>query len=156
MSFVPTDDLKSKIPAERQYEDDVVVQWYDQVMAAASNGDKLFDVMALEDPLKTPKVWTKIAEITLNSDMHTSLFGDERLFFRHSRVKFDAKYWPRNVRKAWFAGELDVRREREGDHVWSRPTPAGWPREDNCEAEKLMEKTIEETGCPFAWFFSDD
>merc|ERR1712016_579801 len=29
LSFVPTDELKAKIPAERQYVDDVVVQWYD-------------------------------------------------------------------------------------------------------------------------------
>ena len=159
LSFVPADELKAKIPAERQYVDDVVVQWYDQVMAAASKGDKLFDVMAydsINDPLVTPKPWTKIAEITLDSDMHTSLFGDERLFFRHHRTKFDSKYWSKKVRKAWWAGDIDVIRERHGDHIWSRPTPAGWPRDDNCEAEKLIEKTIEETGCPFAWFFSDD
>lgn len=125
-------------------------------MATASTGDHLFDVMALIDPLAETKNWVKIAEITLESPMYPSLFGDERLFFRHQRTKFDAKYWPRWIRKAWFAGEIDVRRERTGDHIWNRPTPEGWPRDDNCEAKALYEKTIEETGCPFAWFFSDD
>ena len=40
--------------------------------------------------------------------------------------------------------------------TWQRKSPAGWPRDDNCEARVLLEKTLEETGCPFAWFFSDD
>ena len=110
------------------------MQWYDQVMDTAENGDHIFDVMALKDPLATPKVWTKIAEIYLASDMYTSLFGDERLFFRHQQVKFDAKYWPKALRKAWFGGQIDPIRKREGDHVWNRPSPPGWPSDDNCEA----------------------
>ena len=69
-------------------------------MDVATKGDKLFDVKALIDPLVpvAEQEWVKIGEIILDSDMYTSLFGDERLFFRHQRVETDKRYWPKAVR----------------------------------------------------------
>ena len=37
--------------------------------------------------------WVEIAQIVLESDLQTSLFADERLFFAHALLQIDRTYW---------------------------------------------------------------
>ena len=57
-------------------------EWYDQLINGISSGADLFTVRALTAPAGDPdSEWIDIATITLTSDLFTSKFGDERLFF---------------------------------------------------------------------------
>ena len=49
-------------------------------MSAAFSDDVLFNVMAKISPYEEDEP-IHIADIVLDSDLHTSLFGDENLFF---------------------------------------------------------------------------
>ena len=109
--------------------------WYEQVKAVAGVGDTIFNVMALTSPMASENPQNiHVADVVLLTKMYTSLFGDERLFFRHQRVKFDAKYWPKAWKKAHWAGELGARFSGEAREAlrWNSPVPTGWPAEDNC------------------------
>lgn len=68
-------------------------EWYDQVKSVASNGDTILNVWAKTDPYDDDS-WKHIADLVLLSDMVTSLFGDQRLFFQHKRFGYDKDYWP--------------------------------------------------------------
>ena len=56
-------------------------------MSAAFADDVLFNVMAKTSPYEDEAEWIHIGDIVLDSDLHTSLFGDERLFFLHVRTR---------------------------------------------------------------------
>ena len=66
-----------------------------------SAGEVIYDVFAF-----TPKYWTgpkedtevKIAEIVLTSDLKTSKWADERLYFKHRHVYNDYKFMPRGLK----------------------------------------------------------
>lgn len=55
-------------------------------LTAIPSGSHIFNVYARESPTATEE---KIAEIYTDSEMVTSLFGDEQLFFRHWTANFD-------------------------------------------------------------------
>ena len=56
-------------------------------------GETILEVWAKTDPYDTES-WVHIANIELLSDMVTSLFGDQRLYFGHKRFGYDKTYWP--------------------------------------------------------------
>ena len=64
--------------------------WYDQVMGAVKAGDTLFKVMAKARP---DADWVHIANVSLISDLTTSEFGDNRLFFQKYKANDDQKFW---------------------------------------------------------------
>ena len=71
--------------------------WYTQMKALNFPiGTVLFDVFAITEPQVTtiPNPFpnakaVKIGEIRLNSEIITSPFGDQRLFFQHERMNLD-------------------------------------------------------------------
>ena len=71
--------------------------WYTQMKALKLPiGRVLFDVFAITEPQVTtisnpfPNAKAvKIGEIRLNSEIITSPFGDQRLFFQHERMNLD-------------------------------------------------------------------
>ena len=71
------------------------VMWYDQLRDALKGGDLLMNVETLTAPLSLNGSWEKIGKIELISDLYTSDFGDNRLFFEHYDGKKDKKYWPK-------------------------------------------------------------
>jgi len=40
----------------------------------------------------------KIADVRLMTDLYTSVWGDENLFFRHRHVHQDRKYWSKQLK----------------------------------------------------------
>ena len=103
-------------------------RFFDQLNAGGSNpisaDATIFDVMALDAPNNTREPWStpqnenKIGEIRLRGQFTQSLWGDEKLFFSHSRLsddfdvrgvfdnrlnRFDANTfgtWPNNIDNA--------------------------------------------------------
>ena len=75
--------------------------WYEE-LKAIPRGSTLFHVFAWDEPEALGGTRTKIADIVLNSELHTSLEGDQSLFFRHESISKDRKRWSRAVRR-WFS-----------------------------------------------------
>lgn len=100
--------------------------WYDQ-LKRIENGDTLFTVKALTAPPGVPgSDWVDIARITLTTDMYTSVFGDERLFFQHARTGADRAYWPQQ----WLRPDArnDPRINQTAANTWGTFVPEGvWP-----------------------------
>ena len=69
------------------------VSWYDQLKRIPS-GSELFTVKALTAPEGIGGTWEPIATIKLSTELYTSQFGDERLFFEHMKTNLDRDYWP--------------------------------------------------------------
>lgn len=46
-------------------------------------GTKLFNIYGLDNPEEKGGKWTLLGELVTTSEMTTSKFGDEKLFFRH-------------------------------------------------------------------------
>jgi hypothetical protein len=99
----------------------------------------LFEVWVRDTPEDLKEY--HIADIKATSEIITSRFGDERLFFKHERMEPDLEKYP-----AW-APEIDT---VDTDDIWGdRPVPA-WP-EDRETAKAWLNGSIGEHGCPFAW-----
>ena len=74
-----------------------------------------------------------IAEIVLNSELVTSLWGDKNMFFRHQRHDDDFRYHPE----------------------WMTETPAFFMT----EAEELKlhpHQELRASSCPFSWLFASE
>ena len=86
----------------------------------------------------------KIGEFYLNegTDITTSKFGDERLYFQHDRFT-DWKLYNR----AWKS--LDKVRDDTEDR-WPNVVPNTWPTTEDA-AKTLYEEQVSRFGCPFAW-----
>ena len=89
LAFEAPDAIKSLIPDEKIDG----VNWYDQVKEVAESGETILNVWAKTNPLDEDS-WVHIANLDLLSDMVTSLFGDQRLYFQHQRFGYDRTYWP--------------------------------------------------------------
>ena len=59
--------------------------WYEELKAIPRNS-VLFHVFAWDKPEELGGSRAKIADIVLNSELHTSLEGDNSLFFRHQAI----------------------------------------------------------------------
>jgi len=68
------------------------VSWMDQ-MKRIKAGDAIFTAKALTKPESLGGTWVDIGTITLTSDMTTSRFADERMFFNHIRKDFDVPFY---------------------------------------------------------------
>ena len=74
--------------------------WYDQLKDAHSVGDIIYEVHALTAPTgELGGELVKIADIKLLTELHTSQWADQNLYFRHKGLYWDFKYWPRSWRK---------------------------------------------------------
>ena len=80
-----------------------------------------------EDPYE-PRELEHIANIRLLTYFKTSLFGDQRLFFRHLNIAGDRLLWP----TAWRLMREDLTQSKDDpDNVWGNEVPAGvWPDND--------------------------
>ena len=86
--------------------------WHEQLTSITDSSDKpLLDVYALTAPLQMGGERVKIGEIQLLSEITTSKFGDERLYFQHMRPSIDLELYERG----W--GRYDIKRGPE-DSAW--------------------------------------
>jgi len=93
-----------------------------------------------------------IADIKLLSPLHTSEFGDNRLFFRHQSIAKDRKFWPREWRRL---REDPFFSKKNEDNIWGRDVPEDvWP-EDEDAAKALYDAQVSEFGCPFQWLLAE-
>ena len=106
-------------------------------------GTVMFDVVALDEPNNTATPWEspnlfKIGEIKLTTSFTQSLWGDERLFFSHSRLSDD------------FMGRREFRNRFTPTYdfdTWGQ-WPTDTPPEEVSEDELFAGMA---GGCPFQW-----
>jgi hypothetical protein len=93
----------------------------------------------------------KIADIKLLTDLYTSDFGDNRLFFRHQSIAKDRKHWPR----AWRRLREDpfINRKNE-ENIWGNEVRDTWPADEE-DAKAMYDAQVAEFGCPFQWLIAD-
>ena len=129
-----------------QMHDELQDPWYADLLTVGKAGTHILDVFVISDP---DEAEVKIAEITLDTDLVTSKFGDERFFFQHVRTKRDFKYWSGSTKTTLKALHplLD-----EVSHEWD---VAEWPTTSEEEAEDYYMDQINTYGCPFAWLLYD-
>lgn len=119
--------------------------WFDQLQELVKQGDVIYDVYAMTSP--DDEEGTKIAEIVMDTRLHTSKFGDDRLFFQHRGIQRDRGYWP----AAWLTNTKDFRFIKSQDYEFPlKPDLDMWPT-DNLEAYKMLQDQRKKYNCPFAW-----
>lgn len=90
--------------------------------------------MAWESPKLLGGSLVKIGEVVLKTDLITSQWADNTLFFQHKQFTHDRAYWPR----AWRNLKEDVEFSTSVDGIWGDEVPTGefgWPT-DPVEAEE--------------------
>ena len=109
--------------------------WYEQLQRITEDST-IFEVFGWTAPEKLDGELIKIADIKLRSALHTSEFGDNRLFFRHQSIAKDRKFWPREWRK--LREDPFINRKKE-ENIWGNEVPEDiWP-EDEDEAKALYD-----------------
>ena len=87
-----------------------------------------------------------IANVRLVTDLITSKFGDQRLFFQHETMKFDFEY-----DNTWRHQHEKVEPAPVDEVTGERPEVSYDFPEDNAEAMAVVRGSIADYGCPFAW-----
>ena len=70
--------------------------------------------------------WVPIATIELVTDLYTSKFGDERLFFQHAKTNGDRAFWPED----WMRPDRqnDPQTPQTKENIWGTFVPKNvWP-----------------------------
>ena len=107
--------------------------WYEQLTSITDDSDTpLLEVYALTAPLQKLGERVKIGKIQLMSELTTSKFGDERLYFQHIAGFKDTKRYP------WSWSKYDIKRSSE-DSGWGNIVPNTWPKTDAEAKSKFME-----------------
>lgn len=110
------------------------------------------EVHALTAPEQYGGELVKIADIVLKTDLYTSVFGDENLFFEHQRVTKDL-FGGHGFPRQWKV--LDHKFQTFPDNHYDGFTGINdWPTSES-EAESTYMDLISESGggCPFSWLF---
>jgi len=89
----------------------------------------------------------KIADVILETPLHTSKWGDENLFFRHRGVRRDRMYWTKAQKRL---NEDPLFDKKDPTNIWGDKVPDTWPSEPE-EAEAKYIDQMNQYGCPFAW-----
>mmetsp|Transcript_20843 Transcript_20843/g.25549 ORF Transcript_20843/g.25549 Transcript_20843/m.25549 type:complete len:253 (-) Transcript_20843:28-786(-) len=140
LEFAANEPYETLFTNTREFDDDgKQVSWLDQ-MKRIPSGASLFTVRALTAPAGIPNSrWVDIGTIDLASELVTSKFGDERLFFAHMKVKEDRDFWPSGWSRA--DGKIDPKFDSANrNDIWGDFVPAedkgGWPSDP--EGAKTM------------------
>ena len=79
----------------------------------------------------------KIADVNLVTKLHTSLWADLNLYFRHKGLYWDFKYWPnewRNYERSWNFHRMNAK---------TSTVPEGiWPTDDDEAAKAMFEDQV--------------
>lgn len=66
----------------------------------------------------------KIADVVLDTPLHTSTWGDENLFFKHTHVGRDRMYWSGDLKRLREDPSFD---KNDPANIWGRQVPDYWP-----------------------------
>ena len=86
------------------------------------------------------------------SGLHTSEFGDNRLFFRHQSIGKDRKFWKKSWRRL---REDPFFSKKKEENLWGNEVPDTWPVDDEDEAKLMYDEQVKNFGCPFQWLLAD-
>ena len=74
--------------------------WYDEIKSNISQGEVIYEVYAYRPSTsQAEESEIKIADVRLLTPLHTSLWADEHLYFKHKRIQRDRKYWPLDLKR---------------------------------------------------------
>ncbi len=121
------------------------IMWYDQLKDAHVQGDIIYEVHALTAPSHLGGELVKIADIKLLTELHTSQWADQNLYFRHKGLYWDFKHWE----QSWINHERSWNYERMNRQ--NNSVKEGWPIHDDEDAKAMYEDQVANHGCPFAW-----
>ena len=96
-------------------------------------GTVLYEVWARDAPSTLGGVETKIAEIVTKSELTTSMWGDTKMYFRHTRHDDDFRYRPE-----WMLEPTHGTFAMEGESINLHPYQERQP-----------------SSCPFSWLFAN-
>ena len=138
-------------PSEKEYTENAdgsrrLVMWYEQLQRIPKDST-VYEVYAFTAPESLGGDYIKIADIKLRSNLYTSEFGDNRLFFRHQSISKDRKFWPRSWRKL---NEDPFISKKNPENIWGNQVPDTWPKQE-AEAKQMYDMMVEEFNCPFKW-----
>jgi hypothetical protein len=109
LRFHPTGDIQFSDTYVRPHTEDLVT---------IPNGSTLYEVYAMDQPEELGGTEVHIADLVMTSDMITSLWGDQHLFFRHQDMMDDIDLIPE----------------------WKEYTESfGFEHETGCPVKKIME-----------------
>jgi len=115
--FRPADELRTGFPDK--YKEDFTIQ-----LGTLKKGMKVYTVFAKKTPKSVPE---KIGKLILNSEMTTSNWGDERLFFQHNKFDediLDHPKWSKNEFK-WSTFGVEEKKCKAKSE-WGCPFLSGW------------------------------
>ena len=106
------------------------VSWLDQ-MKRIPAGTEIFKVTYKPKPMSDE--WIEMGSITLQTELHTSRFRDERLFYQHIVREDDGPYLPFHWQ--FPDNKIDPHRQLKYGGRWNMPlppldAPRGWPSDD--------------------------
>lgn len=158
--FRAPEEFRGELTDEQKFDaDGNQIHWVDHVKDTLTEGDVIYEVYAQYEPffpgteddeLVLDDKLVMIAEIKLQTDLVTSEWADEKLFFQHKQIAKDRKFWPRSWRRLNEDPRFD---KRDPDNVFGNETPA-WPQ-DTEEAKELFADQMETWGCPFEWLMPE-
>ena len=102
-------------------------------MSAIPTGTVLYEVWARDAPSTLGGFETKIAEIVTKSELTPSMWGDTKMYFRHTRHDDDFRYRPE-----WMAEPTHGSFAMEGESINLHPYQERQP-----------------SSCPFSWLFAN-
>jgi len=102
-------------------------------MSAIPTGTVLYEVWAMNAPSTLGGTETKIAEIVTKSELTPSMWGDTKMYFRHTRHDDDFRYRPE-----WMAQPTHGSFAMEGESINLHPYQERQP-----------------SSCPFSWLFAN-
>ena len=142
------------VPAVQNLNDEQnPLEWYKPLMDNIDAGDDLFEVWAWSEPKDCGGVYEQIATIKLQTKLHTSIKGDERLYFQHRRVMGDRRLWDKCAKE-----EVITDPEFDKTEKWThgpRDIYDYWPSDRQDAHDEYLQQVIDNDGCPFAWLLED-
>ena len=127
--------------------------WYETVRAGVDEGDTIFEVHAYSP--EDGEV--HVANLVMVSELHTSEFGDTRLYFRHTKTPGNDKpYWPDDKRRAWWLIEKESKLDNtDPTNLWGDQVPDTYPTDSDEAAKEFYVDQVRQFNCPFAWLLPD-
>uniref|UniRef100_A0A7S3I4L1 Uncharacterized protein n=3 Tax=Choreotrichia TaxID=141411 RepID=A0A7S3I4L1_9SPIT len=158
--FRAPEEFRGDLTDEQKFDEDGnQIHWVDHVRDTLSEGDVIYEVYAQVEPffpgteddeLVLDDKLVMIAEVKLLTDLQTSRWGDEKLFFQHRQINRDRRFWP----LSWKRLNEDVRFDKRlPENTFGNETPE-WPQ-DTEEAKALFAEQMETFGCPFEWLMPE-
>ena len=130
--FRAPNNIKSRFSNER-----TDGEWYDDIKNSIDQDEVIFEVFAFRPATsKAPEEEIKIANVRLDSQLHTSQWGDENLYFRHRHIGRDRAYWSKDLK---MLDEDPLFNREDPADIWGREVPDTWPSDPEEAEQKYVD-----------------